>query len=482
MTTPGAISGATTLFDKLWSEHAVCELDNGETLLYLDRVFLHERTGSIALQSLHAAGYGVRDARKVFCTMDHIVDTFPGRGDATLMPSGTDFITATRNETRAANIRLFDVDDPNQGIVHVISPEQGLVLPGLTLVCPDSHTCTQGAIGALAWGIGSSEAEHAMATGTLRVRKPKNMRVVIDGALQPGVTAKDLVLNLIARFGANGGAGYAVEFAGSTVRDLEVEARFTLCNMAVEFSAFTAVIAPDEKVEAYFHGRDFAPKGEHWRDAVEHWRSLRSDEAARFDRELHVDASTIQPAVTWGTSPEQVVSISEPIPYPDTFAEDHRRESAVRALAYQNLAPGNHLVDISIDAAFIGSCTNSRLSDLQAAAAVVKGRRIAPGVRGVVVPGSRRVKKAAEQEGLDQIFIDAGFEWRDSGCSMCFYAGGETFGAHQRVISTTNRNFEGRQGPNTRTHLASPATVAASAIAGSFISAEMLAESESLAS
>ncbi|MFV8784202.1 3-isopropylmalate dehydratase large subunit [Microbulbifer sp. SA54] len=475
-----AISGVSTLFDKLWSAHTVCDLDSGETLLYIDRVFLHERTGSIALQSLHSAGYGVRDARRVFCTMDHIVDTFPGRGDKTLMPSGSEFIVATRHETRAADIRLFDVDDPDQGIVHVISPEQGLVLPGLTLVCPDSHTCTQGAIGALAWGIGSSEAEHALATGTLRVRKPKNMRVVVDGTLSPGVTAKDLVLHLIAQFGANGGAGYAVEFSGSAIRQLDVEARFTLCNMAVEFSAFTAVIAPDEKVESYLEGRDFAPKGEHWQEAVEYWRSLHSDDGAAFDRELHVDAAAVGTAVTWGTSPEQVAGINGRIPDPASFAEPHRREAAVRALEYQGLKAGDSIADIAVDAAFIGSCTNSRLSDLRAAAAVVRGQRIAPGVRGVVVPGSRRVKKAAEREGLDRIFVEAGFEWRDSGCSMCFYAGGETFGEFQRVISTTNRNFEGRQGPNTRTHLASPTTVAASAITGSITSAEMLAASESL--
>jgi 3-isopropylmalate/(R)-2-methylmalate dehydratase large subunit len=475
-----AISGASTLFDKLWSDHTVCDLENGETLLYVDRVFLHERTGAVALQSLHSAGYGVRDARRVFCTMDHIVDTFPGRSDKTLMPSGADFIRATRSETRSANIRLFDVDDADQGIVHVISPEQGLVLPGLTLVCPDSHTCTQGAIGALAWGIGSSEAEHALATGTLRVRKPKNMRVVVQGELRPEVTAKDLILHLIAQFGANGAAGYAVEFSGTAIRQLDIEARFTLCNMAVEFSAFTALIAPDAKVEAYLAGRDFAPKGEHWRDAVEYWRTLRSDKSAVFERELVVDAGQVEPVVTWGTSPEQAVGISGRIPGLDSHVEPHRRDAASKALEYQGLQPGQAIADVEVDAAFIGSCTNSRLSDLRAAAAIVRGRRIAPGVRGVVVPGSRRVKRAAEQEGLDRIFIEAGFEWRDSGCSMCFYAGGETFGEFQRVISTTNRNFEGRQGPNTRTHLASPETVAATAIAGSITSAEMLANSESL--
>ncbi|HEY8570406.1 3-isopropylmalate dehydratase large subunit [Microbulbifer sp.] len=475
-----AISGASTLFDKLWSDHTVCDLDSGETLLYLDRIFLHERTGSIALQSLHSAGYEVRDARRVFCTMDHIVDTFPGRGDKTLMPSGSDFILATRSETRAANIRLFDVDDGDQGIVHVISPEQGVVLPGLTLVCPDSHTCTQGGIGALAWGIGSSEAEHALATGTLRVRKPKNMRVIVDGQLRPGVTAKDLVLHLIAQFGTNGGAGYTVEFCGSAISQLSVEARFTLCNMAVEFSAFTAIIAPDEKVEAYFAGRDFAPKGEHWEDACRYWRTLRSDDDAVFDRELRIDGSLIEPMVTWGTSPEQVAGLRQFVPDPASFAELHRREAAQRALEYQGLQPGQAISDIAVNAAFIGSCTNSRISDLRAAAAVVQGRHIAPGVRGVVVPGSRRVKREAEREGLDRIFTEAGFEWRDSGCSMCFYAGGETFGEYQRVISSTNRNFEGRQGPNTRTHLASPTTVAASAIAGYITSAETLVNSEAL--
>ncbi|WP_428820991.1 3-isopropylmalate dehydratase large subunit [Microbulbifer sp. MCCC 1A16149] len=475
-----AISGASTLFDKLWSDHTVCDLDSGETLIYLDRVFLHERTGSIALQSLHSAGYAVRDARRVFCTMDHIVDTFPGRGDKTLMPSGTDFIVATRSETRAANIRLFDVDDEDQGIVHVISPEQGLVLPGLSLVCPDSHTCSLGGIGALAWGIGSSEAEHALATGTLRVRKPKNMRVVVDGRLRPGVTAKDLILHLIARFGTNGGAGFAVEFSGSVISELSAEARLTLCNMAVEFSAFTAIIAPDEKVESYFAGRDFAPKGQHWEDACSYWRTLRSDDDAEFDRELIIDGSAIEPMVTWGTSPEQVAGLHQRVPDPAAFTEPHRREAAQRALDYQALEPGQAIADIAVNAAFIGSCTNSRISDLRAAAAVVRGRHIAPGVRGVVVPGSRRVKRQAEQEGLDRIFTDAGFEWRDSGCSMCFYAGGETFGEYQRVISSTNRNFEGRQGPNTRTHLASPATVAASAVAGYITSAETLVNSESL--
>ena len=475
-----ATNGASTLFDKLWNEHKVCDLDSGETLIYLDRIFLHERTGSIALQSLRTAGYSVRDPRRAFCTMDHIVDTFPGRGDETLMPSGKDFIVATRSETLSAGIRLFDVNHSDQGIVHVISPEQALALPGLTLVCPDSHTCTLGGVGALAWGIGSSEAEHALATNTLRLRKPRNMRINLDGQLGEGVTAKDVVLYLIARFGADGASGAAVEFAGRAIREMPVEARLTLCNMAVEFSAFTAVIAPDDKVEDYFAGRDFAPKGEHWQSACVHWRSLRSDPGANFERELSIDAAEIQPMVTWGTSPEQAIAMNSVIPDPESFSEPHRRESARRALAYQGLAPGLPLEHIAIDAAFIGSCTNSRISDLRAAAAVVEGKSLAPGVRGVVVPGSRRVKRQAEAEGLDGIFTRAGFEWRDSGCSMCFYAGGETFGASARVISSTNRNFEGRQGPNVHTHLASPATVAASAIAGYITAIATPAESEAM--
>ncbi|GMG86287.1 3-isopropylmalate dehydratase large subunit [Biformimicrobium ophioploci] len=471
-----ATTGASTLFDKLWRDHAVCELDSGETLVYLDRIFLHERTGAIALQGLRAAARPVRTPQQVFCTMDHIVDTFPGRGDETLMPSGKDFIVATREETAAVGVRLFDVDDPDQGIAHVISPELGLALPGLSLVCPDSHTCTLGGIGALAWGIGSSEAEHAMATSTLRVKKPKNLRVCFEGALSPGVTAKDMVLHLIATIGANGAAGYAVEFAGSAVRALPVEARLTMCNMAVEFSAISAVIAPDEKVEAYFHGRPHAPQGEDWQAAVEYWRTLRSDAAAQFDREYRIDASTITPSVTWGTSPEQAVATAGQVPDPDCIADPGRRAAAQRALDYQGLRPGQPIDSIAIDAAFIGSCTNSRISDLRAAAAVLRGRRLAAGVRGVVVPGSRGVKRAAEREGLHELFTAAGFEWRDAGCSMCFYAGGETFGSNQRVISSTNRNFEGRQGPNTRTHLASPETVAASAVAGFITSAAALAD------
>lgn len=455
---------ALTLFDKIWQQHVVRDLGGGTALLAIDRIFLHERTGSVALKSLEAAGRPVVDPGRVFCTMDHIVDTFPGRGDDTRMPGGKAFIVETRTAAQAAGIRLFDVDDPLQGIVHVISPELGIVLPGATVVCPDSHTCTQGAMGALAWGIGSTEAEHALATGTLRVGKPKTMRVRFEGRLPPGVGAKDLTLALIARHGSAGGNGYAVEYAGSAVEALEVEARLTLCNMATEFSAMTGLIAPDDKTFAYLAGRAFAPKGETWDRAVAHWRGLHSDPGATFDREIVIDVDGLAPMVTWGTSPQHALPVTGVVPAAE--GEGAAAEAHGRALRYMGLEAGAALASLPIDAAFIGSCTNSRISDLRRAAEVLRGRRVAPGVRAICVPGSRSVKRQAEQEGLDRVFTEAGFEWRDSGCSMCFFAGGESFGPRERVVSSTNRNFESRQGPETRTHLASPETVAASAIAG----------------
>ena len=456
-----------TLFDKLWNSHRVRELGEGVALLAIDRIFLHERTGSVALKSLKDTGRAVLDPSRVFCTMDHIVDTTAGRGDETRMPGGTAFIVETREAAQAAGIHLFDVRDPLQGIVHVISPELGIVLPGATVVCPDSHTCTQGAMGAFAWGIGSTEAEHALATGTLRVKRPKTMRVRFEGQLPAGVTAKDMTLALIASHGSVGGNGYAVEYAGAAVEALEIEARLTLCNMATEFSAVTGFIAPDDKTFAYLQGRAHAPAGAEWERAVAAWRALRTDEGAVFEKEIVIDVSDLSPMITWGTSPQHAVPIRASVP--QQAASGTTAEAYLRALQYMDLQPGVALESLKIDAAFIGSCTNSRLSDLRRAANILRGQRVAAGVRAICVPGSMSVKRAAEAEGLDQVFRDAGFEWRESGCSMCFFAGGESFGQHERVVSSTNRNFESRQGPQTRTHLASPETVAASAVAGHLI-------------
>ncbi|WGL16291.1 3-isopropylmalate dehydratase large subunit [Microbulbifer bruguierae] len=457
---------AKTLFEKLWSDHEIQQLEDGDSLIYIDRVFLHERTGSVALESLSSDGRAVRTPGRVFCSMDHIVDTLPGRGDDTLVPAGKAFIQSTRQASRQAGIHLFDVNDFDQGIVHVISPELGIVQPGCTLVCPDSHTCSQGALGALAWGIGSSQAEHAMATNTLVVKKPRSMRVNFHGTLSPGVTAKDLILHLIARYGAAGGSGYAIEFAGEVIRNLDVEARLTLCNMAVEFSAFTAVIAPDQKTIDYLQGRRYAPSGDNWGAALDYWCSLHSDPGATFDREIDIDCSELAPCVTWGTSPQHACEITGKVPDIAPGAGDTDHATWRRAYEYMGVQAGQPLRSLAIDAAFIGSCTNSRISDLRQAAAVLSGRRVAEGVRAICVPGSQGVKRQAEAEGLDRIFMDAGFEWREPGCSMCFFAGGESFGFRQRIATSTNRNFEGRQGPESRSHLASPATVAASAIAG----------------
>lgn len=454
-----------SLFEKLWDMHAIADLGDGMGLISIDRILLHERTGSVALESLRDAGRKVAAPSQAFVTMDHIVDTFPGRTDKTLMPTGTQFITATRRAANEAGLTLFDIGDPRQGIVHVVSPENAIVLPGLTLVCPDSHTCTQGALGALAWGIGSTEAEHALATSTLRVRKPKTMRIRVDGRLGTGVTAKDLALHVVSRLGAGGGVGHMIEYCGEAVTALDMEGRMTLCNMATELSAFTAIIAPDETCFAYLEGRIYAPKGDVWNAAVASWAQLRSDDDARFDAEHLIDAADVAPMVSWGTSPQQAIPLGQPVP---VFGEGSHGTPAghARALEYMALEPGKSLIDMPIDAAFIGSCTNARISDLRRAAALLKGRHVAANIRAIVVPGSTKVKAQAEAEGLDRIFTDAGFQWREAGCSMCFFAGGESFGRNERVISSTNRNFESRQGPETRTHIASPETVAASAIAG----------------
>jgi len=370
------------------------------------------------------------------------------------MPGGETFITTTRTASQRAGVQLIDVLSPEQGIVHVISPELGIVQPGMTLVCPDSHTCSQGALGALAWGIGSTDAEHAMVTGTLRVKKPKQMRISVQGKFNIGVTAKDLALYLIGTFGAAGGQRAAIEYAGEAIVDFSIEERLTLCNLAVEFAAFTAVIQPDAKTAAYLKDRKYAPKN--WANASQSWQELKTDKDAEFEWDYLINAADVPPMITWGTSPEDAVSILGTVP------DTHK----TKALDYMGVAVGTAISKLPIGGAFIGSCTNARISDLRAAAAILKGQTVKKGVRAICVPGSMAVRRQAEDEGLDAIFKAAGFEWGSSGCALCFYAGGDTFTPGTRVVSSTNRNFEGRQGPGVRTHLASPAVVAASALAG----------------
>lgn len=448
-----------SVIDKIWDLHVVAPLAADEDLLFIDRVLLHERMGPQTLEALHAAGRGPARRGMVYGVVDHIVDTAPDRSAKVTRGPAAQFIPPFRALTAQAGIPLFDVDDPRQGIVHVLSPEQGVALPGCTLVCADSHTCTLGGVGALAWGIGSTDAEHAVATQTLARRRLRQMQVLISGVLPRGVTAKDIALALIARHGSDGAVGHVVEFAGPAVAALDVEARMTLCNMAAEFGASTAIVAPDEVTLRWVQARPRAPVGPAWEQAAAHWRELHSDADAPWDAVLALDVTDLRPHVTWGTHPGQAVAIDGSVPEPGD-------DSAARALRYMGLQAGQPIAGVPVEAAFIGSCTNGRLSDLRAAAQVLRGRRVAPGVLAIVVPGSMPVRAAAEAEGLDRVFVDAGFQWRTSGCSLCTFNGSDSFGAARRVISTTNRNFEDRQGPGVRTHLASPATVAASAVAG----------------
>jgi len=459
----------STLFNKIWDAHRVHSLDGGPDLVYIDRTFLHERTGAVALQSLAEANRPVRNPQHVFASMDHIVDTLPGRGDKTLVPGGEVFIQSMRAAAGDAGIRLFDIGDADHGITHLVSAEQAITLPGFIVACPDSHTCTLGALGAIGWGIGSSDCEHVLATETLRSTKPKQMRVNFEGELGVGVTAKDMILHLIAEYSASGGAGHAIEFCGSTVTALPLEARFTLCNMAVEFSAFTGIIAPDDKVFEFLAGRKFAPSGEAWVNSMANWGALSSDADARFDQTIDIDSAFIAPTVTWGISPQHAIPVTGKVPDLQAATSDDDRRQMEQAYAYMGLNPGQELVGLPIDGAFIGSCTNARLSDLRAAAAILDGARVANEMRAICTPGSMQVKKAAEDEGIDEVFRAAGFEWREPGCSLCFNAGGENFGPQERVMTSTNRNFRGRQGPGTRSHLASPASVAAAAVAGCIV-------------
>jgi 3-isopropylmalate/(R)-2-methylmalate dehydratase large subunit len=449
-----------TMFEKIWTRHVVAEGPGGQTLLYIDRHLLHEGS-TPAFVRLARAGRRVRRPDLSFATADHYVQTSPGAPapDAEIRA----MIEQLGTHTQQQGIVLFGQGDARRGIVHVIGPEQGLTLPGMLLVCGDSHTATHGALGALAFGIGSSEVEHVLATQTLWQRKPKTMRITVDGRLGTGVGAKDVILAIIAHISAAGGVGHALEYAGSAFRAMSVAERMTVCNMSIEAGARCGMVAPDETTYAYVKGRPFAPAGEAWERALAYWKTLPSDAGAVFDREVRLDAGTIAPTVTWGTSPQDALPITARVPDPATV-EPARRESLERALAYMGLRAGMPLTDVKVDRVFIGSCTNSRLEDIRAAAAVAKGRRVV--IPAWVVPGSGLVKEAAEREGLDRILREAGFDWREAGCSMCVGMNGETAGERERVASTSNRNFEGRQGKGARTHLMSPAMAAAAAVTG----------------
>ncbi|MBZ0215244.1 MAG: 3-isopropylmalate dehydratase large subunit, partial [Fimbriimonadaceae bacterium] len=456
------------LYDKIWDDHLVHEADDGTCLIYIDRHLVHEVTSPQAFEGLELAGRKVRAPEKTLAVVDHNVPT-------TDRTHGIDDPEAALQvETLAKNCARFGIDyynelDPRQGVVHIIGPEQGFTLPGTTIVCGDSHTSTHGAFGALAHGIGTSEVEHVLATQTLIQKKAKNMRVTVDGVLPGGVSAKDIILAIIGEIGTAGGTGYVIEYAGEAIRALSIEGRMTVCNMSIEGGARAGMIASDEKTFDYFRGRPRAPQGADFDRAVDYWRTLQTDEGAVFDSEIRLDAGNLPPIVTWGTSPENVISITGAVPDPRDVQDENKRTSMKRALDYMGLKAGTKIQDINIDRVFIGSCTNGRIEDLRAAAAMINGRKVREGVGAMVVPGSGLVKAEAEAEGLDKIFVDAGFEWREPGCSMCLAMNADRLAPGERCASTSNRNFEGRQGFKGRTHLVSPAMAAAAAIAGHFV-------------
>ncbi len=454
-----------TLIDKIWDQHAVQDLGEGWSLLHIDRHLLHDLSGPPALGEVKRRGLTLANPELTFAAPDHAVSSAPAR-TADTFPLGGRLHAMLQSLAAEGGVRFFDIGRRGHGIVHVMAPELGIALPGLTLICGDSHTCTNGGVGALAFGVGNSESAQALATQTLRIMRPKTMRVTLEGALGVGVTAKDVVLHLIARFGAQAGVGHAIEFAGSCVRTLPIEARLTLCNLAVEMGARSGIVAPDDTTFAYLEGRPFAPQGAMFDAAIAHWRTLASDDGARFDKELFLDVGEVAPTISWGTSPEQSIAVSASVPNPKDAADG---DAAEAALAYMGLAAGAPIAGTKIDWVFIGSCANSRLSDLREAAAIVRGRRVAEGVTAWVVPGSRAVALEAAREGLADVFAQAGFQWREPGCSMCVAANGEQAPPGARVVSTSNRNFVGRQGPLVRTHLASPAMAAAAAIAGAIV-------------
>jgi 3-isopropylmalate/(R)-2-methylmalate dehydratase large subunit len=454
-----------TLFDKIWDAHVVEHLGDGTCLLYIDRHLVHEVTSPQAFEGLRVAGRQVRRPDATIAVVDHNVPTSDRRAGIAEPESRLQIETLERNVAEFG-VPYFPLLDARQGIVHIIGPEQGISLPGTTIVCGDSHTSTHGAMGALAFGIGTSEVEHVLATQTLRQQPAKNMLVQIDGATGPGVTAKDIVLAIIGRIGTAGGTGHVIEYAGEAIRGLDMAGRLTVCNMSIEAGARAGLIAPDDTTFAYIEGKPYAPKGEAFDHAVAYWRTLPSDAGATYDKTVHLHASEIAPMVTWGTSPEAVAPITGIVPNPADTQDEAARTALQRMLDYMALKPGQRLADLAIDVVFIGSCTNGRIEDIRAAAAVARGRHVAEGVRAMVVPGSGLVKAQAEQEGLDRVLLDAGFEWREPGCSMCLGMNPDKLTPGQRCASTSNRNFEGRQGPGGRTHLLSPAMAAAAAVTG----------------
>ncbi len=463
-----------TLYDKLWDSHVVRADLDGTTVLYIDRHLVHEVTSPQAFEGLREAGRGLWRVSSNLAVADHNVPT-TDRAHGIADPTSRLQVETLDSNAKSFGLTYFDMNDKRQGIVHVIGPEQGATLPGMTVVCGDSHTSTHGAFGCLAHGIGTSEVEHVLATQTLLAKKSKSMLVRVEGALPPGVTAKDIVLAVIGKIGTAGGTGYAIEFGGSTIRALSMEGRMTVCNMAIEAGARAGMVAVDDTTIEYVKGRPFSPKGEQWEQAVSYWRTLRTDEGAQFDTVVELDAGEIRPQVTWGTSPEMVTSVDGRVPDPSIEPDAVRRGAIEKALAYMDLAPNTPIDQIRIDKVFIGSCTNSRIEDLRAAAEVVRGRQRAPNVKlAMVVPGSGLVKEQAEREGLDRIFVDAGFEWREPGCSMCLAMNADRLEPGERCASTSNRNFEGRQGQGGRTHLVSPAMAAAAGIAGHFVDVRAL--------
>ena len=457
-----------TLYDKIWADHLIDEQPDGTCLIYVDRHLVHEVTSPQAFEGLRMAQRTVHAPDKTLAVVDHNVPTTDRSGGIDDPESALQVDTLARNAAEFG-IEYYDATDRRQGIVHIIGPEQGFTLPGMTIVCGDSHTSTHGAFGALAHGIGTSEVEHVLATQTLIQRKAKNMRVTVDGALPDGVTAKDIILAIIGEIGTAGGTGHVIEYAGEAIRALTMEGRMTVCNMSIEGGARAGMVAPDDKTIAYIKDRPKAPKGEAWDRALAYWETLPSDEGAAFDAEIRLDAANLPPIVTWGSSPEDVVSVTGTVPDPAAIADEAKRASKARALSYMGLTPGTKMVDIAIDRVFIGSCTNGRIEDLRAAAAMINGRSVHERVNALVVPGSGLVKAQAEAEGLDRIFTAAGFEWREPGCSMCLAMNADKLAPEERCASTSNRNFEGRQGFKGRTHLVSPAMAAAAAVAGHFV-------------